>query len=180
MALSTSIVDLLLLGDNDIDRLIPGTINFAADLDSDARTRKEQAALYFFMLSHFVADACMPCHCDGRDLADYSKGLHNKLEKHWSRKVGGTSDDKYLMHTNMTSNKILKEARKIDTEFNITFKNSNHVPRIKSKDLWLEIINCCRAAFALNSIIAHPDDYPYDVPDLRAPFAVVFAEDHDA
>ena len=76
MALSTMMKDLLLMGNKRVDSLIPGEIRFAQYMDPKMRTTEEAAAMYFFMLSHFIADTCMPCHCDGRRLAGYSKGLH--------------------------------------------------------------------------------------------------------
>jgi hypothetical protein len=70
MALSTMLKDLLLLGDGSVDSLVGRGRVFDEYTVSDAQTRQEALATYFFMLSHFVADSCMPCHCDGRDLAD--------------------------------------------------------------------------------------------------------------
>jgi hypothetical protein len=175
MAMHTMMLDLLITGEKKIDKLLPGDVRFARKLDPDARTREEQAALYFFMLSHFVADACMPCHCDGRKLAGYSRGLHKEMEKHWARKIGPTFSKKRLLSkaNPMTSKKILAEAKKVDDKFGLSFK-SKSVPKIKARDVWLEVINLCRASFAVASIIAPPSDYPYDDPDARAPFKEVF------
>jgi hypothetical protein len=58
MALTTTLVDQLILGDSKVARLVPGDVNFADVLDPNARTRAEEIATHFFMLSHFVADAC--------------------------------------------------------------------------------------------------------------------------
>jgi hypothetical protein len=79
--------DLLLLGAPDIDEALPGRVKFIEDVDVNARTTREEAALHFFMLSHFLADACMPCHCDARASMGYSEGLHHELEAHWREGV---------------------------------------------------------------------------------------------
>lgn len=88
MALSINIIDMLILGDPVVQARVPGRIDFISKVARDARCSPGQAALFFFMLSHFIADTLMPCHCDKRDLSDYAKGLHKELEAHWSRKIG--------------------------------------------------------------------------------------------
>jgi len=180
MAMHTMMLDLLITGEKKIDKLLPGDVSFAGNLDPEARTHAEQAALYFFMLSHFVADACMPCHCDGRKLAGYSRGLHNKMEKHWSKKIGTTFGKKKLLSkaNPMSSTTILAKAKEVDNNFGLSF-GSNHVPKIKAGDVWLEVINLCRASFAIASIIAPPSKYPYDDDKARAPFEKVFGDGQD-
>jgi hypothetical protein len=43
-------------------------------------------AALFFMLSHYIADAHMPLHCDGRKYND-KKDLHAKIEDDWEDRV---------------------------------------------------------------------------------------------
>ncbi len=50
MALTTTLIDLLILGDPDVARLVPGTIRFAGNLAPDARSHKEQVATYIEVL----------------------------------------------------------------------------------------------------------------------------------
>lgn len=182
MGLSTMLKDLLLMGNPEIDRLIPGAVRFAKHIDPKARTEEEAAAMYFFMLSHFLADVCMPCHCDGRKLAGYSRGLHKELEAHWSRKVGTGFEKKKLLQPNAQltprqagadAKQILQKARDIDQRFGLYFGNTS-VPDLRpGHDVWLEVVNLCRASFAVASIIAPPRQYPYDNPRARAPFKTV-------
>lgn len=179
MAMSTMNIDLLIMGDNAVDLLLPGTVDFAPELAGDARTRIDQVSLYFFILSHFVADSCMPCHCDARKLSTYSKGLHNKLEKHWSGLVGNAFDDDELDAGGYSSSELLDRAREVDARFDIHFRQ-NHVPRIKAKDIWVETINVCRASFALASMIAPPGSYPYDDDSLKAPYNQVLGTGNPA
>jgi hypothetical protein len=158
-ALTTAITDLLIMGDADLAELVPGRYHFAEQLADNCRTRSEQAALYFYMQSHFVADACMPCHCDARKLSSYSNGLHKELEAHWSKKVGAYFDDEQLQATDDTPAAILNKARERDAAFAIHF--TNEIPELIEQDVWLEMIYVCRGSFAIASIIAPPDQYEY-------------------
>ena len=184
-AMSTMMKDLLLLGNEKIDSLIPGRVRFAQYMAPETRTREEAAAMYFFMLSHFIADASMPCHCDGRKLAAYKEGLHKELEAHWSRKVGTGFEKRNLLlnNTELTpaqaradSTRILQQARDIDAKFSLNFGHTSVPDLHENHDVWLEVINLCRASFAVASIIAHPRQYPYDDPDARAPFHTVLGD----
>ncbi|MHC4435454.1 MAG: hypothetical protein ACYTBS_26795 [Planctomycetota bacterium] len=174
MALSVMMQDLLIMGEDTVDKLLPGKVSFAKHIDKHARTQQEQVALYFFMLSHFVADACMPCHSDVRRLAGYSRGLHNKLESEWSKLVGTRFDKKKLLPASLSisPNQILKNARDVDSKFdNMSFAKA--IPNLVAGDVWLEVINICRGSFAVASIIVSPKKYPY-AGKKNAPFATVF------
>ena len=174
MALTTTLIDQLILGDTKVARLVPGEVKFARNLHPDARSRSEAVATYFFMLSHFVADACQPCHSDARRLSSYSKGLHKELEKHWSKKVGTYFKKKKLLETSDTQAKILNTARAVDSQFNLTFENT--VPEIIARDTWLEVVTLCRASFAVASILAPPQSFPYESTRLTS-FEEVFSSD---
>jgi len=176
MALATMLKDLLLMGDEQVDHLIPGEIRFAQYLAPELRTREEAAAAYFFMLSHFVADAHMPCHCDGRKLAGYDKGLHKELESYWSRKVGTNFEKKYLLGDDFGTN-ILQVARNVDAKIDLVFDNEPLPDINKKHDIWLEAVYLCRATFAMASIIAPCSKYPYG-GNQRAPFSTLFADDN--
>jgi hypothetical protein len=158
MSLCTTLADLLILGDAEVARAVPGAVRFTDQMPNDALSRQEQVATHFFMLSHFVADSCMPCHCDARKLSGYSRGLHNKLEARWSRIVGAYFDKKKLFKSTDSPAKLLKAARKVDANFGLQF--SNAIPRIKATDVWKEIINVCRASYALANILASPFEFP--------------------
>jgi len=170
--------DLLLMGNETIDRLIPGEVRFAESMAPETRTEEEAAAMYFFMLSHFVADACMPCHCDGRKLAGYDKGLHKELEAHWSKNIGTYFEKDNLLRDdpNLDCAKVLRQARNIDDTFGLDFGDTGVPELIEDHDVWLEMVYQCRASFALASIIAPYKLYPYDNPNARAPFDEVLNE----
>ena len=176
MALSSVLKDLLLMGAPSIDDLLPGRVKFIDSVDDDARTTQEEAALFFFMLSHFIADACMPCHSDARPLAGYDEGLHKELEAHWRKGIPTAFNDAALSKTRTTGkaqDEVLAAAREVDAAFALQF-DSVDVPELpKGRDVWLEIIDACRASFAMSSIIAPPSEYRFDDESARAPFAEV-------
>jgi hypothetical protein len=160
-ALAIAIADLLIIGDNDLDALVPGTVSFANQLDDAIRTKPEQAGLYFFMLSHFIADSCMPMHCDARKLNGFSAGLHHEWEMHWSGLMPNIFNKKKILTSTMTSDEIIQESKNMDGVFGITFKNE--VPDLaEDADVWKEIIMMCRGSFALSCIV-NPLTAPFDI-----------------
>jgi hypothetical protein len=177
MAVATMLKDLLILGDAGVDRLLPGTVSFIGRIDAEARSRAEQLALHYNALSHFLADATMPCHCDARNLADYRKGLHQELEDHWSARVGPAFKEKQLQKANPTSDQLLDQARAVDAALGIDFKSlKGRVPGLrKGSDVWLETIDVCRAAFALDCVIAPESTYDFEDAAAVAPFKTVFS-----
>ncbi len=158
MNLSMTLIDMLIFGDSAVAKLVPGVVGFAKNLHKNARSRKEEVATYFFMLSHFIADSCMPCHCDARSLAAYSNGLHKELEQHWSNKIDTFFEKKKLLKANVSSERVLSEAKEVDKEFGIHLPQS--IPNLKAGDVWKEVINVCRASFALACIMAPVNTYP--------------------
>ena len=127
------------------------------------------------MLSHFIADSLMPCHCDERDLSDYDNGLHMELERHWSRKVGTYFKEDKLTKPNLNDEDILNQAAAVDAQFGINFQNQ--VPNVTPQDVWEEVVLLCRAFFAVASIIAPPDQWPYKpTAQTRAPYETLFTQ----
>jgi len=182
MAMHTMLKDLLLLGDDSIDKLVGRGRGYDAYLVAEAETRQQAVATYFFMLSHFVADSCMPCHCDGRNLADYDKGLHKQWEAHWDRLVGkGFAKDELVEKGEepkacIPGEQAMENARAVDSVLKLDFKKTT-VPLLGTgRDVWLEMVDVCRASFALSAIVAPPTKYGYKNTAARAPYADVLSE----
>ncbi len=177
MALSTALIDQLILGDPKVAELVPGTVRFAHRLSPESRPRPEEIATYCFMLSHFMADACQPFHCDARPLAGYSAGVHKELEAHWNKLCGTYFDKKKLLATGDRPDSILERARAVDAEIGIQF--SNRVPELNARDLWQEVIYICRGSFAIASILVPPSLIPYG-SSKHTRFAEVFEKNEQA
>lgn len=178
MALVTMLKDLLLMGDEEIDQQLPGQVAFNKYLDPESRTTEEAVATYMFMISHFISDISMPCHCDGRKLAGYSAGLHNNLEAHWARKVGTTFGKAKLLAADnpFDDDAILHEAKKVDIKFDINFADFSVPDLQKNQDAWLECIFLTRASFALHSIMVPPGQFPYEDDDARTSYEEIFTD----
>lgn len=177
MSLGITLTDFLILGDNRVEVLVPGENNLANKVDKDARTRSAQAATYFFMLSHFLADSCMPCHCDARPLAAYDNGLHKEMESDWAKQVGTYFEKKKIGGNRDNVDTVLNKARDVDAKFGGLRLpgQADGIPGLKNgEDVWSEIMHVCRGSFVINSVIAPPDEYSYR-SSRKAPFDTVFA-----
>ena len=56
------------------------------DKGSSVSPSGSQVALWLFMLSHYVADAHVPVHCDARQFSN-EKNIHGELEKVWDDEI---------------------------------------------------------------------------------------------
>jgi hypothetical protein len=167
-----TVADLLAMGNLQLQKLTHRAPKELKDMAPAALTEAEQAAVYFMMISHFIADASMPCHCDKRPLAKYGNGLHEKLEEHWASRLDALFDQAKLLQTTKTPDALLDSARKADRSLGLKFPDP--VPGFaKGRDAWLEMVDVCRGSFALSSIIAPPDRCPYGQEKLM-PFADAF------
>ncbi len=181
MAMSTMLKDLLLLGDESVDSLVGRGRIFDQYTVSDAQTRQEALAAYFFMLSHFIADSCMPCHCDARDLSAYGKGLHKQWEEHWSKAVAAEFAKDALIKKGaapsacIPGDQAMEKSRGKDKKFGLDFGETTIPSLPKGRDVWLEMVDVCRASFALASIVAPPAKYGYGDTKARARFDAVLA-----
>lgn len=173
MALTINNIDLLLLGDSSVQNLTCCNPGFISDVNDKLRCPAGEIAIFFFMLSHFIADSLMPCHCDERDLSDYSNGLHNELEEYWGKLAGNYFDKTNLCTNTLKIEDILNKAKSVDDSYGISF--SNNIPDLNSDDIWEEIVMLCRASFVIASIMANPEDFPYKPkPQKKATFSNLF------
>lgn len=160
-SLFDTIADMLLLGDPELDHLVPGDVGYADYLDPACALSKEQVSTFFFMMSHYIADSFMPCHADKRKLAAFKRGgVHEGWEKHWDKLVSSYFSKKKLKETTDTSAQIIEKAKEVDATLGLTF----NTPLTWSKadhDIWETTIFWCRASFAFSCSIFPVDKYPY-------------------
>jgi hypothetical protein len=175
-SLFDTIADMLLLGDADLDNLVPGDTGYAENLNNECGLAAAQVAPFFFMLSHYVADCFMPCHADKRKLSafdDEIKDIHCNWEKHWEKKIGTYFDKSNLSKSNADSSEIIAAAKSLDKEFGVVFDQTLAWGDEKS-DVWDMAICWCRASFAFICHVFPVKDYPYDSEEVPA-FGDVFA-----
>ena len=152
MGLATTLIDLMLLGDKQIGSRVTKTMGDRIKLPERAATRIEQIGLYFFMMSHYVADAHMPCHTDARALAKFSGKLHSQWEEYVDDRLAGfPAPGEIHAHTPQD---LLRRAAAA-----IPLKPRDKIPELRA-DVCQEVIAICRASFAVNCIVASPDKYP--------------------
>lgn len=160
-SLFDTIADMLLLGDPELDALVPGTTGYGDYLDPACDLTKEQVSTFFFMMSHYIADCFMPCHADKRKLAAFKKGgIHEGWEKHWDKLVGTYFKKTKLKITNDTSVQVINKAKDLDTILGLTFKTPLTWPDT-DKDIWETAIIWCRASFAFSCNIFPIEKYSY-------------------
>jgi hypothetical protein len=87
-------------------------------------------------------------------MAGYSNGVHKEMEGHWNKLAGTYFEKKKLCSTTDSPTRIIKQAKTVDQNLGIQFVNE--VPDIGAGDTWLEVLNVCRASFAISSIVVTP------------------------
>jgi len=71
-----------------LGQMIRDTIKITNKLDRGdvAAFNDSQIAILFLIISHYIADAHVPVHCDNRDFNNPSK-IHSDLEGHWEKEI---------------------------------------------------------------------------------------------
>lgn len=156
-ALCQNARDMLKMGDESLYELCEitppaGHDSIADDLLYTAR----DVAVMLWMLSHYVADAHMPFHCDNRALASTSskKNAHGKIEDLWGENVPELFHAGTILKK--TGQEILAEPLPANSKFkDITF--GDVIPPLKNNgDPWKEAVYTCRASFALSFVLVPP------------------------
>lgn len=167
-ALATTLGDMLTLGNEAIQDALKKKEQLLG-VPEVLRARPEQIALYAFMLSHFPADAHMPCHTDGRTLALYNKKLHERWEKHIDKMVESFPDDKAI--AGEAPKALLDKAERA-----FPLDLPHEIPALGNDDVWSYLIQVCRGSFALSCVAAPLDAFPFE-SDEAPSFDDIFAGD---
>ena len=186
-AFSLTMLDLLVLGDAELCGHTTKIPTIAKSVERTALTSEAEAVFHFFILSHLVADSGMPCHCDARLLSKCGNGLHNVIEDRWHTLIQNTYTGKPTPCRDKATEGEMEEygdyvyqnVTSADSVFGIDFnKPKPTIPDLgNGNDVWLELMQVCRASFAIASIIADPVTYPYGGSGL-APFDKVFPKEN--
>jgi hypothetical protein len=122
-----------------------------------------QIAITLFMLSHYVADAHMPLHCDYRDytrrnrVRSLSARLHPSIEEEWEKsfpkesiigigKYSKNSVDDIVL--NLPKNSIIEIDKKEKYKLSASAKGLKR----SSADVWKEMVNVCRVSYGLSRV----------------------------
>lgn len=101
---------------------------------SDIMFDDDQITLYFLMLSHYLADAHVPPHCDSRDFYD-PPTIHPDMEEYWDKEVEkfySFDDNRKVFDYDLDGAPELDEKNK--EQFNTSFLYE--VLKVLSKRKW--------------------------------------------
>lgn len=148
-ALCQTARDMLKMGDADVVQLTGVTTKGAESISKDFLTSPRNIAMMLWMLTHYIADAHMPCHCDNRALAAAGPdGAHSPIEDLWGEQVPELFKAKTILGTGRT--KILAAELPSGSRFAGLNYGSGITPLKNggSGDPWEEAVYICRASFA--------------------------------
>ena len=161
-SLCDTIYDMLLLGDSKLEKIIPGKPGYLKFLGNSCALSSQQVSMFFFILSHYVADCFMPCHSDKRKLSSFNNGkIHGYWEKRLDNKIGIYFSKHNILKTKDNPNKIIKKAQDMDDNFGLLFPSEISWGDLKN-DIWQTSLMWCRASFAFCCDIFPVSEYPYD------------------
>jgi hypothetical protein len=133
----------------------------AADIAAAFRYSPRDVAMLLWMLSHYVADAHMPFHCDNRALAATSakSNTHGAIEDLWGEQVPPFFARDRLLRSDEDA--ILAAPYPEDSQFaGIAF--GDDVPALKGGDPWKAAVYICRASFAASFALVPETTAPVD------------------
>jgi len=146
-ALCQTVRDMLRMGDADVVQLTGIKSDGASIIDDKLLYSPRDIAVMLWMMSHYIADAHMPFHCDNRGLASTSKqDTHGKVEELWGKQVAEIFHAKEILKE--TSAKILSAKPPKDSKFTGLDFGSDILPLKNAGDPWKEAVFICRASFA--------------------------------
>jgi hypothetical protein len=154
-ALSQTVRDMLRMGDNDVVK-ITGTQPAGAEIIPDSLLfSPRDIAVNLWMMSHYIADAHMPFHCDNRALGSTSKQkTHGEVEDLWGEQVPELFHAKAIL--TKTKEEILAAQPAAPSKFaGINFGNKIS-PLKNSGDPWKEAVYLCRMSFAVSFALVPP------------------------
>jgi hypothetical protein len=167
--------DLITLSNDAVYGLIGKSTVHVKDIASGARTSEEAIAIYFNLLSHFTADASMPCHCDARPISRTGKkGIHDEIEKYWGKLVGESFTDNAIIAANPSVADLCIAAADVDAWAKLSF--ATKVPNLRAKDVWVEVMNICRGSFAMANILipgTNPDAKNMEQKIIKDPASIL-------
>ncbi len=156
-SLACSVVDMLHMPDDDLIKFAPGGWKAGRPANAAAWARPEQAVITLLMLSHYLADACMPSHCDARSLRDENGvSLHDAMEQHWETQLGDRFTERYD-----TWDRLAHQVVGAPSPFNVAVTGPLPPIRTTNESLWTYVVYMCRAAFAFSAIVTPTSKYPY-------------------
>lgn len=148
-ALCQTARDMLKMGDDDVVKLTGVKPTGAKAIAKPFLSSPRDVAVMLWMVSHYIADAHMPFHCDNRALASTAhQKTHCDMEDLWGKQVSKLFHSKTILKT--ASDKILAAQPPKGSKFTGLDFGTEIRPLKNSGDPWKEAVYVCRASFAVS------------------------------
>lgn len=166
-----------LMSTDEISQHSGNKIQGSSLLDKSLLFTGEDIAITMWTLSHYIADAHMPHHCDNRKLASTSakKNLHCDIEDTWGKQLPDIFKATSISKSNSRS--LLNATLQENSQFN-SIDFGKNVPKLKNGgDPWLESVYICRSSFATSFAWVPADIAPVDDQKTQFRLKELFEEE---
>lgn len=128
------------------------------DLSLSPNFSARQVAITFFLLSHYIADAHMPLHCDLRDYGGKGvrrrlpRTLHPSIEEAWEDSFPEKKILTLHEYTTASLDEVIAELPRgslIELDSSGEYALSTRITKPKYNE-WDEMVNVCRATYAFS------------------------------
>lgn len=151
-----NIRDMLKMGNADVIAITGRRARGAEIIASELLFTPKNIATMFWMLSHYIADAHMPFHCDNRGLASTNdQHLHCDVEKFWGKQIPSDLHSGSIL--SISDSDILTLTLSKSSWFAGIDFGKTVSPLRNGSDEWKEAVYICRASFANSFALVPPD-----------------------
>jgi hypothetical protein len=175
-ALSQTIRDMFKMGDGSVVKITGIKTKGSEIIANNMLFTPQNIATMFWMMSHYIADAHMPFHCDNRALASTAKQkTHGEIEEVWGKEVPEKFYSKEILTEE--NEEILNAEMPPNSNF-AGIKFGNDINPLKNNgDPWKEAVFICRASFATSFAIVPPNKAKVDDQSTQISFADILNAD---
>ncbi len=154
-SLSQTVRDMFRMGDDAVMKLTGIKSKGSEIVAKKLLFSPKNIATILWMMSHYIADAHMPFHCDNRALASTAKqDTHKKVENIWGKQLSKLFHSKVVLRKNpkeILSAQLPKVSKFVGLDF------GNDIQPLKNgSDQWKEAVYICRASFATSFAFVPP------------------------
>jgi len=148
--------DMLKMGDSEVVDITGIKSTGSENIDKDMFYSPKNIATLLWMLTHYIADAHMPFHCDNRAIASTTKQTtHTAIEKKWGEEVPDIFRSENIYAA--TKDDIVKTVISDKSKFKgITYEDDIYGLK-NNGDPWKEAVYICRNSFAVSFCIVPPE-----------------------
>jgi hypothetical protein len=163
-SLSQTVRDMFRMGDNTVVNLTGVKSKGSEIVAKSLLFTPKNIATTLWMMSHYIADAHMPFHCDNRALASTAKQkTHKEVEDIWGKQVSKLFHSKEVLKQS-TKTILSAEPPKSSKFASLDFGNEIY-PLKNGSDPWKEAVYICRASFAVSFALVPPEIADVDNED---------------